>query len=199
MLDAKRIIDAFCVISNEYRWAGCILHRGKWTTLILYVRFNEIYVHSFILIANHPYIWNDKEFKEVYNSTELTCNKIIAWCKLTWELSEASCWRGKSGSKKVLKFPLYIKNVWAVMRDYAFNTSVQYSTFFCERQRQVIPPIHIKKIQKLPITYINPLSFCSSPCLNLSRLPLDCCEHEGNQHGVIAYSKWLRGENSQSQ
>ena len=147
MLDAKRIIDAFCVISNEYRWAGCILHRGKWTTLILYVRFNEIYVHSFILIANHPYIWNDKEFKEVYNSTELTCNKIIAWCKLTWELSEASCWRGKSGSKKVLKFPLYIKNVWAVMRDYAFNTSVQYSTFFCERQRQVIPPIHVKKFR----------------------------------------------------
>ena len=116
------------------------------------------------LIANHPYIWNDKEFKEVYSSTELTCNKIIAWCKLTWEVSEASCWRGKSGSKKVLKFPLYIKNVWAVMRYFAFNTSVQYSTFFCERQRQVILAHSYKKIQKLPITYINPSSFCSSPC-----------------------------------
>lgn len=46
MLDAKRIIDTFCVIFNEYRWAGGILHRGKWTTLILYVRFNEIYVDS---------------------------------------------------------------------------------------------------------------------------------------------------------
>ena len=46
MLDAKRIIDTFCVIFNEYRWAEGILHRGKWTTLILYVRFNEIYVDS---------------------------------------------------------------------------------------------------------------------------------------------------------
>lgn len=33
------------------------------------------------------------------------------------------------------------------MRYFAFNTSVQYSTFFCERQRQVIPPIHIKKFR----------------------------------------------------
>ena len=47
------------------------------------------------------------------------------------------------------------------MRYYAFNTSIQYSTFFCEKSN----PAHSdKKIQKLPITYINPSSFCSLPC-----------------------------------
>ena len=87
------------------------------------------------------------------------------------------------------------------MRYFAFNTSVQYSTFFCERQRQVIPAHSYKKIQKLPIIYINPSSFCSSPCFKSpsAATNADCCEHEGNQHGVIAYSKWLRGENSESQ
>lgn len=78
------------------------------------------------------------------------------------------------------------------MRYYAFNTSVQYLTFFCERQRQVIPPIHLKKFRN----YLSPTLILQVSVrrhvLNLRRLPLDCCEHEDNQHGVIAYSKWLR-------
>ena len=67
MLDAKRIIDTFCVIFNEYRWAGCILHRGKWTTLILYVRVNEIYVHNFIIIPTFEMTNNFKKYTDRLN------------------------------------------------------------------------------------------------------------------------------------